>query len=160
MPHSIRPAVPSDVPLILALVHELAAYEHLEHEVVADEASLGATMFGPHANAEALIAELDGEPVGYALFFHNVSTFWGRRGLYLEDLFVRPPARGTGIGRALLAQLAKIAVERNCARMNWAVLDWNEPAIQFYRSLGAELVESWRICHLDGEALQTLAARA
>jgi GNAT superfamily N-acetyltransferase len=159
MPHKIRPATRADIPLILSLVRELAAFEHLEHEVVADEASIGDTMFGPDANAEALIAELDGAPVGFALYFHNVSTFLGRRGLYLEDLFVRPAARGSGIGRALLAALARIALERNCGRMNWAVLDWNEPAIEFYRSLGAELVESWRICRLDGAALRALAAR-
>jgi GNAT superfamily N-acetyltransferase len=159
MPHTIRPATPSDVPLILALVRELAVYEHLEHEVVADEAALAATMFGPDAKAEAVIAELDGEPVGFALFFYNVSTFLGRRGLYLEDLFVRPSARGTGIGRALLAHLAGLAVERGCGRMNWAVLEWNEPAIKFYQSLGAERVDAWRIFRLDGEALRALAAR-
>ncbi|MDB5368149.1 MAG: N-acetyltransferase [Rhodospirillales bacterium] len=159
MPHTIRPATPSDVPLILALVRELAVYEHLEHEVVADQAALAGTMFGPDANAEAVIAELDGEPVGFALFFYNVSTFLGRRGLYLEDLFVRPSARGTGIGRALLAHLARLAVERGCGRMNWAVLDWNEPAIKFYQSLGAELVDAWRFFRLDGEALKALAAR-
>jgi GNAT superfamily N-acetyltransferase len=159
MPHTIRPATPSDVPLVLALVRELAVYEHLEHEVVADEVTLAATMFGPDANAEAVIAELDGEPVGFALFFYNVSTFLGRRGLYLEDLFVRPAARGSGIGRALLTHLARLAVERGCGRMNWAVLDWNQPAIRFYQSLGAELVDAWRIFRLDGDALRALAAR-
>lgn len=159
MTHAIRPALPADVPLILSLIRALAAYEHLEHEVVADEAAIHATLFGADAVAEALIAELDGAPVGFALYHHNVSTFLGRRGLYLEDLFVRPEARGFGLGRALLAELARIAMARKCGRMNWAVLDWNEPAINFYRSLGAELVESWRICRLDGDALKRLAEK-
>jgi GNAT superfamily N-acetyltransferase len=159
MSHTIRPATLHDVPLVLALVRELAVYEKLDHEVVADEALLADSLFGPRANIEAVIAELDGTPVGFALFFHNFSTFLGRRGLYLEDLFVRPAARGSGVGRALLRHLAKIAVERGCGRMEWAVLDWNEPAIGFYHTLGAKCVDEWKIFRVTGDALHALASR-
>ncbi|GIL39618.1 GNAT family N-acetyltransferase [Roseiterribacter gracilis] len=157
MSHQIRPATRADVPLILALVRELAVYEHLEHEVVADEAAIDEILFGSTAVAEAMIAEWNGAPVGYALFHYTVSTFLGKRTLYLEDLFVRQEARGRGIGRALLERLAAVAFERNCGRLNWCVLDWNQPAIDFYRGLGAELVESWRVCSLSGDALKALA---
>ena len=154
---TIRTATREDVPLILELIHELADYEKLAHEVVATEASLVATLFGPKPAAEIMIAELDGAPVGFALYFHNYSTFLGRPGIYLEDLFVRPDARGRGVGRALLARLARIAVERGCGRLEWAVLDWNESAIGFYRKLGATAMDDWTVYRLTGDALVTVA---
>ena len=157
MPHAIRPAVPADVPLILALIRGLAAYEHLEHEVVADEAAIHETLFGATASAETVIAERDGEPVGFALFHHNVSTFLGKRGLYLEDLYVRPSMRGSGLGTMILKHLAALAVERECGRFEWSVLDWNENAIRFYEKAGASVLPDWRICRVTGEALQALA---
>lgn len=153
----IRPAIPSDVPLVLSLIRELAAYEKLEHEVVATEADLERALFGERAVAEAVIAEVGGEPAAYALFFPNFSTFLGKPGLYLEDLYVRPAFRGRGIGRALLQHLAGLAVARGWGRMDWAVLDWNTPAIGFYERLGARILPDWRTCRITGEALEALA---
>jgi GNAT superfamily N-acetyltransferase len=157
MSTTLRAATPEDVGLILGFIRDLAAYEKLLDQVVTDEAALTAALFGERPQAEVVIAEHDGAAAGFALYFHNFSTFRGRRGLYLEDLFVRPEHRGAGIGKALLAHLAKLAVERSCARFEWAVLDWNTPAIGFYQSLGARLLDDWRVCRLDGEALARLA---
>jgi GNAT superfamily N-acetyltransferase len=156
---TIRPATRSDLPRILAFIRELAVYEHLEHEVVAREAEVGAALFGPLPAAEVVFACLDGTPVGFALFFHNFSTFLGRPGIYLEDLYVLPEARGLGIGKRLLAWLARTALERGCARLDWAVLDWNEPSIGFYRSLGAVALDEWTTYRLAGDALERLAGR-
>ena len=153
----IRSATPGDVPRVLAFIKELAEYERLSHEVVADEASLTAALFGPGANAEALLGELDGEAIAFAVFFHNFSTFLGRKGLYLEDLFVRPAHRGGGYGKAMLAHLAGLAVARGCGRFEWAVLDWNQPAIRFYEALGAKPNAEWTVYRLDGAALAALA---
>ncbi len=153
----IRSATPDDVPLVLGFIKELAAYEKLSHEVVADEAALRTALFGAGSNAEALIGELDGVPIAFAVFFHNFSTFLGRKGLYLEDLFVRPAHRGGGHGKALLAHLAGIAVARGCRRFEWAVLDWNAPALRFYESLGAKPNADWTVYRLDGAALAALA---
>jgi len=155
---SIDPATTADVPTILHLIRALADYERLTHEVVATEVSLQAALFGERPGAECLIAREGGEPVGFALYFHNFSTFLSRRGLYLEDLFVEPAHRGKGYGRALLQQLAQIAVARGCGRLEWSVLDWNAPAIGFYESLGARLMSEWRIFRLTGDALQTFAS--
>jgi GNAT superfamily N-acetyltransferase len=155
----IRAATPDDVPLIFALIGELAAYEKLSHEVVATEQQIRATLFGDRAVAEVLIASLDGTPVGFALFFPNYSTFLGRPGLYLEDLFVRPEARGFGAGRELLEHLARLAVDRGWGRLEWRVLDWNEPSIAFYRKLGAEPLEDWTVFRVTGEALKKLALK-
>ena len=155
---TIRPAAPTDLALIAALIRELAEYEHLAHEVRLEETSLGQYLFGPHPMAEVLIAELDGEPVGFALFFHNFSTFEGRPGIYLEDLFVRPQARSHGLGKALLAALAALAIERNCARLEWWVLDWNAPSIAFYQKLGARPMDEWTVMRVDGAALTQLGA--
>lgn len=157
MTTTLRAATREDVPLILGFIRDLAEYEKLLDQVVANEAMIAANLFGERPQAEVVIAEHDGQPAGFALFFHNFSTFRGRRGLYLEDLFVRPEYRGFGIGKALLAQLARLAVERGCARFEWAVLDWNAPAIGFYQSLGARLLDDWRVCRLDGDALTRLA---
>ena len=154
---SVRRAVPADLPLIASLIRALAEYEKLAGEVRFDEAVLGEKLFGPRPYAEVLIGEADGEAQGFALFFHNFSTFEGRPGIYLEDLFVRPEARGYGLGKALLAELARLAVERDCARLEWAVLDWNAPSIAFYRGLGAEPMEEWTRFRLSGEALASLA---
>ena len=154
---SIRPAAPGDVPLVLEFIRELARYEHLEHEVAATEADLGEALFGERRYAEVVFACGDGKALGFALFFHNFSTFKGRPGIYLEDLFVRPEARGRGIGRKLLAHLARTALERRCARLEWAVLDWNEPSIGFYRGLGAVPMDEWSIFRLTGEPLALLA---
>ena len=155
---TIRIAREADTPTILAFIRELAEYEKLAHEVVADEAGLRATLFGPRPNAEVLIAEL-GQPVGFALFFASYSTFLAKPGLYLEDLFVRPSARGRGIGGALMAALARIAVERDYGRFEWSVLDWNEPALGFYRELGAEPLSDWTRLRLTGAPLAALAQR-
>lgn len=155
----IRFAEPADVPVLLALVRELAAYERAADQVAATPDLLHEALFGPKPAAEALIAERDGAAVGMALFFHNFSTWTGRRGLYLEDLYVTPAARGAGVGKALLKRLAEIAVARGCARFEWAVLDWNRPAIDFYRAMGAEMMDEWRICRVRGEALAALARR-
>jgi GNAT superfamily N-acetyltransferase len=154
---SIRSAVPADLPLIAALIRELADYEKLAHEVRFDEAVLGDRLFGERPYAEVVIGLLSGVAQGFALFFHNFSTFEGQPGIYLEDLFVRPDARGSGLGTALLAHLAALAVERDCARLEWAVLDWNEPSIGFYRSLGARALDDWTTMRVDGAALAALA---
>jgi GNAT superfamily N-acetyltransferase len=154
---NIRTATEEDVPLILGFIRELAHYERLEHQVVATEDSLRKTLFGNPRFAEVLIGETDSEPFGFALFFHNYSTFLGRPGVYLEDLYVRPDLRGHGYGRALLARLAAIAIERNCGRVEWSVLNWNEPAIRFYRSLGALPMDQWSIYRITGDALEKLA---
>ena len=154
---SIRPATPNDVPTVAFLIRALSQYEKLEHEVTMTEDRLRATMFGPRPYAEALLAEDDGKPVGFALFFHNYSTFLGRPGIYLEDLFVRQAMRGRGIGKALLARLARIARERGCGRVEWAVLDWNAPSIAFYRSIGAISLDDWLIMRLTGAALDAMA---
>jgi GNAT superfamily N-acetyltransferase len=154
---TIRSAGPSDVPLILSFIRGLAEYERLVHEVTATEEGLRESLFGRTRGAEVLIAEADGEAAGFALFFHNFSTFIGRHGLYLEDLFVKPEWRGRGIGRKLLTHLARLAAERGCGRMEWAVLDWNEPAIGFYRSLGAKPMHDWTVFRLTDEDLEALA---
>jgi len=155
---TIRPAGEADVPLILALIRGLAEYEKAAPGAVPiTETLLRASLFGPRPPVEALLACLGEEVAGYALFFHNYSSWQGRRGLYLEDLFVRPESRRRGIGRALLGAVARIAVDRDCARMEWLVLDWNRPAIDFYRSLGAEPLEEWTTFRLVGSALRTLA---
>lgn len=153
----IRAATPADAGLILALIRELAVYEKLAGEVVATEDLLRETLFGRDATAEVLIADNDERPAGFALFFHNYSTFLARPGIYLEDLFVRPEFRGNGIGRALLAQIAHLARERRCGRLEWSVLDWNAPAISFYRSLGAVPMEEWTTFRLTGDRLNDLA---
>ena len=157
---TIRPATLADLPLIAQFIRDLADYEKLAHEVRFDEAKLGTNLFGPRPYAEVVIGELDGEPQGFALFFHNFSTFEGRPGLYLEDLFVRPEARGSGLGKALLAHLAQLCVERDCARLEWWVLDWNTPSIGFYQSLGAKLMDEWTVMRVDGDALTALAETA
>ncbi len=154
---NIRNAAESDIPLILHFIRELARYEKLEDRVVATEERLRSSLFGQPRFAEVLIAEENGEPVGFALFFHNYSTFLGQPGIYLEDLFVNPEKRGRGYGRALLARLAQIARERNCGRLEWAVLDWNTPSIEFYRRLGAVPLSDWIIFRLTGDALEKLA---
>lgn len=154
---TIRSAEGGDVATILRFVRELADYERAADKVVATEDLLRAAMFADPPQAEALIAEVDGAPVGMALFFHNFSTWTGWRGLYLEDLYVTPAARGAGAGKALLKRLARIATERGCARFEWSVLTWNTPAIDFYRSLGAETLEEWRINRVTGDALARLA---
>src|SRR5271168_893746 len=154
----ILPAEPADVPLLLALITELAEYEKLRHEVVATEAAVNLALFGPRPSAEAIIARLGGEPAGFALYFHNFSTFLGKRGLYLEDLFVRPAYRGRAIGKALLRYLAALALQRDCGRFEWAVLDWNRPARDFYEALGAQAKSDWIIHRISGGALQRLAA--
>ncbi len=156
---SLRAATAADVPLILGFIRELAAYEQLEHQVVATESLLAEQLFGAHPAAEVVIAELDGATVGFALFFHNFSTFLGRPGLFLEDLYVQPHARGSGVGKALLRHLAGLAVARGCGRMDWNVLDWNAPAIGFYEKLGADVLPDWRTCRLSGEALRMLAEK-
>jgi len=155
---SIRPAAPDDAALVLGFIRELAEYERLAHAVSATEEDLRCTLFGPEACAHALIACLDEDPIGFAVYFFSYSTFVGRPGLYLEDLYVRPAARGRGVGRRLLAHLARIAVARGCGRMEWAVLDWNEPAIRFYRSLGASPNDDWTTYRLSSDALRRLAA--
>jgi GNAT superfamily N-acetyltransferase len=155
---SIRPAVPGDLHLIFDLIHGLADYEHATPaEVPVDESTLAESLFGERPAAEVVIAEIEGKPAGFALFFHNFSTWQGRRGLYLEDLFVKPEFRGHGIGKALLVHLARIARQRNCARMEWAVLDWNQPAIDFYKSLGADPLDEWTIFRLTRDSIAKLA---
>ena len=155
---TIRFATIDDTPLVLTLIRGLAEYERLAQEAVATEEDIRESLFGARPAAEVLIAETGGEPAGFALFFHNYSTFLGRRGLYLEDLFVFPAFRGRGIGRALMARLAQIAVERNCGRFEWWVLDWNEPSIRFYESLGARAMSDWTVFRLTGAPLKQLAS--
>ena len=157
---SIRPATAADLPLIAQLIRDLAEYERLAHEVRFDDQVLAEKLFGPRPYAEVVIGEIDGTAQGFALFFHNFSTFEGRPGIYLEDLFVRPEARGSGLGKALLSHLAALAVERDCARLEWWVLDWNEPAIGFYKKLGARFMDEWTVMRVDGDALQQLGAAA
>jgi GNAT superfamily N-acetyltransferase len=156
-PFHIDPAAPGDVPEILAMIRELADYERLSHLCVATERDLGRALFEPPARAEVLIGREVGDPVCFALFFHNFSTFLGKPGLYLEDLYVRPAHRRKGYGRALLVHLARLAETRGCGRFEWSVLDWNEPAIRFYRSLGADVLPDWRITRVTGDALTRLA---
>jgi GNAT superfamily N-acetyltransferase len=156
---SLRVATRDDIPLIAQFIRALADYEKLLDEVRLDEGVLTEKLFGPRPYAEVLIGEIDGQPQGFALFFHNFSTFEGRPGIYLEDLFVTPEARGSGLGTALLAELARLAVDRDCARLEWSVLDWNEPSIGFYKALGAKPMEEWTVFRLDGAALTNLAAR-
>ena len=154
---TIRPAAAHELPLVLEFIRELAVYERLEHEMSATTADLAASLFGPRPYAEVVFACLDGTPVGFALFFHNFSTLLGKPGIYLEDLFVRPQARGRGIGRRLLAWLARTTLERGCARLDWAVLDWNAPSIAFYRSVGAVAQDEWTTMRVSGAALERLA---
>ncbi|MDF2701132.1 MAG: hypothetical protein K0S10_76 [Rubrobacteraceae bacterium] len=155
----IRVATEDDVPLILSLIRELAEYERLSHEVVATEETLHDSLFGQRRVAETLLAYLGDDPAGFALFFHNFSTFLGRPGIYLEDLYVRPEFRSAGVGRTLLVRIAGLAKERGCGRLEWAVLDWNEPAISFYKRIGASPVSGWMVYRLTGEALEELAGR-
>ena len=154
---TITPATPSDVPAILVLIRELAEYEKLLDQVVATEASLRRDLFGPRPIIEVLIGRLDREPVGYALFFHNYSTFLARPGMYLEDVFVKPAARGKGVGKALLRAVARAARDRGCGRLEWAVLKWNMPAIEFYESLGARPMDEWTTYRMDETAIASLA---
>lgn len=153
----IRPATPADTPLVLDLIRALAEYEKLTHACVATEEKLAETLFGPQPYAEAMIAEWEGEPAGFALYFHNYSTFLAQPGIYLEDLFVKPEWRGKGIGKALLTKLAQIAEERQCGRLEWSVLDWNEPSIGFYKRLGAKPLDDWTIFRVTGPGLGKLA---
>jgi GNAT superfamily N-acetyltransferase len=153
----IERATERDVPLILGLIKALAEYERMSDEVIATEDGLRRTLFGPHPAAEVVVGYAGDEPAGFALFFHNYSTFLGKPGLYLEDLFVVPTFRGRGYGKALLVHLAKLAVERDCGRFEWSVLDWNEPAIGFYKKLGATPMDGWTIFRVTGDALHTLA---
>lgn len=157
---TIRPATINDVPVILGFVRELAIYEKLLHEVVATEALFAEHLFGQHPVAEVVIAEWERKPVGFALFFHNFSTFLGRPGIYLEDLFVLTEMRGKGIGKALLSYLAALTKERQCGRLEWSVLDWNEPAIRFYRAIGAVPMDEWTVQRLTGDALDALAQQS
>ncbi len=153
----IKPTTIDDVPVILSFIQKLADYEKLSHEVVATEASLREVLFGECRYAETVIAYYQNQPVGFALFFHNFSTFLGKPGIYLEDLFVDPEQRGKGFGKALLVYLAKLAQSRNCGRFEWSVLDWNEPSIKFYEALGAVPLNEWTMYRLTGEALEKLA---
>ncbi|MES2288557.1 MAG: GNAT family N-acetyltransferase [Pseudomonadota bacterium] len=155
---SIRSAAAGDLDLIIGFIRALAEYERLADDVRLDRATLGDHLFGPRPMAEVLIADHDGAPVGFALFFHNFSTFEGRPGIYLEDLFVVPEARGVGAGKALLQRLAQLALERGCARLEWSVLDWNEPSIAFYKALGAKPMDEWTVYRVDGGALKNLAS--
>lgn len=159
-PFVIRPAVETDAALLVNLVRELAVYERLEQHARATPDDFRAHLFGPNPAAEGLVAEVDGEAVGFALFFTTFSTFRGRPGLYLEDLFVRPEHRGLGVGKALLASVAKRAVERGCARLEWSVLDWNDPAIAFYVAAGARPMDEWTVYRVDDEPLARLASFA
>jgi len=153
----IRPATPADVPLILDFIRELAEYEKAVEQAVATATNLHEDLFGPKPACESLIGEIDGSPLGFALFFHNYSTWIGRKGVYLEDLYVRPAARGKGLGELLLRSVAQIAIDRGCKRMEWNVLDWNTPALDFYQKLGAMSMSEWTIHRVSGNALTTLA---
>jgi GNAT superfamily N-acetyltransferase len=155
----IDPATEADIPVILALIRALAEYERMAGECVTDEARVRGSLFGPRAVAQAVIARAAGAPVGFAVWFYNYSTFLGKAGLYLEDLFVVPEWRGRGVGRALLAYLASVALARKCERMEWSVIDWNETAISFYRRLGARPLDEWTIFRLSGDALTNLATQ-
>jgi GNAT superfamily N-acetyltransferase len=156
---SLRFALESDLELILELIRGLAEFEKLTHEMVADAETLRRSLFADRRMAEVVIAEYGEAPAGFALFFHNFSTFLGKSGIYLEDLFIRPEFRGKGIGRAMLAFLARLAVERDCGRLEWAVLDWNRDAIDFYRSLGARSLDEWTVYRMTGQALEDLSRR-
>lgn len=156
---NIRPGTSADATVIFDLICELAVYEKIRHEVVATAESIRETVFGPGSCTEVLIAEVDGEPVGFAIFFATYSTFLGRQGMYLEDIYVREAKRGQGIGKRLLAEVAQIAVKRQCGRLEWSVLDWNKPAIDFYESLGAKAQSEWIRYRITGEELQALAAK-
>lgn len=156
---SIRPATPADVAHIHAMIVELAVFEKLEHLVVATEALLHEGLFGARPACEAIVGEENGEVVTFALFFHNFSTFLTKKGLYLEDLYVRQSHRGKGFGTQMLQRLAQIALERGCGRFEWSVLDWNEPAINFYKAMGADVMPDWRICRVTGDSLTALAER-
>ena len=153
----IETATADDIPTIVRLVKQLAAYEKLAHQMVATEDDFRRALFGPERNVDALIAFADDRPVGFALYFYTFSTFLGRRGIYLEDIFVEPEFRGMGIGSALLKGLSKIAKKQNCGRVEWSVLTWNQPSIDFYHRLGAVTMEEWRIFRLTGEALDRMA---
>lgn len=153
----LRTATERDVPLILSFIRELAEYERLSHEVVATEQLLRASLFGERPAAEVVVGDYGDEPAGFTLFFHNFSTFLGRPGSYLEDLYVTPGLRGRGVGRAMLAYLAKLAKERGCGRLEWSVLYWNEPAIKLYKSIGATPMDDWTVFRVTGEALDGLA---
>jgi diamine N-acetyltransferase len=154
---TIRAAKPADSALVFSLIRELAEYERLSHEVTATEQQIATELFNPQPRVFCDLADWDGEAVGFAVWFLIFSTFSGRQGLYLEDIFVRPPFRGKGIGKALMRHLAHRCMEQNLARFEWSVLDWNRPSIDFYRSLGANVLEEWRICRMTGEALERLA---
>ena len=156
-PIDIAPATECDIPQILAFIRGLAEYEKLAHQCVATEESLRKTLFGERAYADVLIARSNGTPVGFALFFHNYSTFLAKPGIYLEDVFVVPEHRGAGVGKALLKRVAQIARERDCGRLEWSVLDWNDPAIEFYKRLGAAVMPDWRICRMTGDEISKLA---
>jgi len=156
---SIRPAQPQDVVHIHAMILELAVFEKLEHMVVATEALLHEGLFGAQPSCEAIVGEENGEVVTFALFFHNFSTFLTKKGLYLEDLYVKQSHRGKGFGTQMLQRLAQLALERGCGRFEWSVLDWNEPAIQFYKAMGADVMPDWRICRVTGDSLAALAER-
>ena len=155
----IRPATERDVPVILAFIRQLAEYEKLSHEAVLTEEILRQSLFGPRPAAEVLLGYTGDQPVAFAVFFHNFSTFLGRPGLYLEDVFVIPEMRGRGFGKAMLVELARIARERNCGRFEWAVLDWNKPAIDFYKALGAVAMDEWTTFRVTGDALKRLAEK-
>jgi GNAT superfamily N-acetyltransferase len=157
-PLTIRPAQPTDVAAIFSMIHELAVFEKLEHLVVANETMLHEGLFGQRPACEALVGSVDGVVVTFALFFHNFSTFLCRKGLYLEDLYVKQNARGKGYGKQMLSALAQLAVERDCGRFEWSVLDWNTNAIDFYTRVGADVMPDWRICRVTGAALERLAA--
>ncbi len=156
----IRKGIADDVPLMMELIHALAKYERAQPgELSVTAEQLHESLFGPSASAEAIIAFVDDQAAGFAIFFHNFSTWRGKRGLYLEDLFVRPESRGCGVGKALLRELATIAASRDCARMEWSVLDWNQPAIDFYKSLGAKPKDEWTVYRLEEQAIRELAGR-
>ena len=155
--HTLRPATPADLPAVVGLITELAVFEKLEHLVVVTPESLRPHLFGDKPVAECVVAEVEGRVVAFALFFTNFSTFLGQPGLYLEDLYVQPAHRGTGLGKALLSHLGALAVERGCGRFEWSVLDWNERAIRFYEAMGATVMPDWRICRVTGAALAGFA---
>lgn len=157
---TIKPATKKDVPVILSFIRKLADYERLSHEVVATEELLGRTLFGARRTAEVVIGYFNNEPIGFVLFFHNFSTFLGRPGIYIEDLFVEEKYRRRGFGGALLTYTAKLAAQRGCGRLEWSVLDWNEPAINFYKKLGATPMNEWTVFRVTGENLNRLAGRA
>lgn len=157
MPLTIRPATAADAALILRFITDLAIYEKAEHEVKTDTAGIEASLFGPDSSAQALICEYDGQPIGYAVYFFNYSTWLGKHGLYLEDLYISPETRGVGAGKALLRHLAQLAVAKGCGRFEWAVLDWNTPAIEFYEAFGAKPQDEWTTYRLTGQALLDFA---